>query len=116
MDWRITILSGGTGGLVVEMVAFLSNLNAYREARRQARIARKRTLPPWNAYFDPKPDAAAAITRLLLGAAAGGLLHGQVTTVLAAVAVGAAAPALFGQFGSARSMRELTELTEQKPQ
>jgi hypothetical protein len=42
------------------------------------------------------------------------LVHGQVTTALAAVAVGASAPALLGQIGAARSVGELRELTDQK--
>ncbi|OXR40500.1 hypothetical protein B7C42_07439 [Nocardia cerradoensis] len=112
MNWPTTILCGAAGGLVVEMVAFLANLNVYRQARRRARAAKK-IAPSWNRYFDPGPDAAAAVTRLLLGALAGAVLHGQVTTVLAAVAAGAAAPALFTQLGTVQSMRELTELTDQ---
>lgn len=115
MDWRITVLAGAVGGLVVEAVAFLASLNEYRQARKHARATRKKVLPNWNRFFDPMPDAAAAVTRLTLGAVAGGLFHGQVTTTLAAVAVGAAAPALFGQIGAARSVPELKELTEQKP-
>ncbi|WP_433665839.1 hypothetical protein ACQP06_18775 [Nocardia sp. CA-136227] len=112
MNWQVTILAGAGGGLVVEAVAFLANLNEYRLARRQVRAAsRRRAMPPWSRYFDPLPDALAAATRLLLGAGAGAAFHGQVTTVVAAVAVGAAAPALFGQFGAARSMRELNEAT-----
>ncbi|MGX1762182.1 hypothetical protein ACWIG5_35665 [Streptomyces lydicus] len=114
MNWLTTVLAGAAGGLVVEAVAFLSNLNEYRQARRKARGARRRTLPSWNRYFDPGPDALAAVTRLLLGAAAAGLFHGRVSTVLAAVAVGASAPALLGQIGAARPVGELTELTEQK--
>ncbi|MFI6045325.1 hypothetical protein ACIA8C_27095 [Nocardia sp. NPDC051321] len=77
-------------------------------------MARRKVLPSWNRYFDPVPDAAAATVRLLLGAVAGGLFHGQVSTALAAVAVGASAPTLLGQLGAARSVGELTELTEQK--
>ncbi|WP_433685469.1 hypothetical protein [Nocardia sp. CA-119907] len=114
MNWITTVMAGAAGGLVVEVVAFLTNLNEYRQARRKARAARRTALPHWNRYIDPMPDAAAAATRLVLGAAAGGLFHGQVTTVLAAVAVGAAAPALLGQIGAVRSMGELTELTDQK--
>lgn len=68
MDWHITILAGAAGGLIVEAVAFLTSLNEYREARRQARAAvRKRTRPRWDRYFDPIPDTLAAFTRLLLG-------------------------------------------------
>lgn len=116
MDWRITVLAGAAGGLVVEAVAFLTSLNEFRQARKRARASGKKKLPHWNRYFDPGPDSAAAATRLMLGAAAGVLFHGQVTTVLAAVAVGAAAPALFGQIGASRSVQELTEQTEKKPE
>ncbi|WP_054812533.1 hypothetical protein [Nocardia arizonensis] len=114
MDWRIAVLAGAAGGLVVEAVAFLSNLTEYRQARMEARATRENVLPHWNRFFDPLADSAAAGTRLLLGAVAAGLFHGQVTTLMAAVAVGAAAPALFGQIGAAKSVREVTELTEQK--
>ncbi|RJO77708.1 hypothetical protein D5S18_08230, partial [Nocardia panacis] len=74
----------------------------------------KKLVPHWDRFFDPRPDALAAATRLILGAAAGGLFHGQVTTMLAAVAVGASAPALLGQMGAVRSVGELAELADQK--
>ncbi|RJO74013.1 hypothetical protein D5S18_18810, partial [Nocardia panacis] len=75
-------MAGAAGGLVVEAVAFLTNLNEYRQARRKARAARRKLVPHWDRFFDPRPDALAAATRLILGAAAGGLFHGQVTTML----------------------------------
>lgn len=114
MNWLTTVLAGAAGGLVVELVALLTNLNEYRQARKKARASRKAVLPHWNRYIDPKPDSAVAATRLVLGAIAGAFFHGQVTTMLAAVAVGAAAPTLLGQIGSARTMGELNELTDQK--
>lgn len=115
MDWRVAVLAGAVGGAVVEWVAFLADLNAFRQARKDAR-GRRRKLPSWRQYFDPWPDVAAGLTRMALGAVGGGLLHSQVTTALAAVAVGAAAPALFGQFGAARSMREITAQVEGGPE
>ncbi|MEV0360625.1 hypothetical protein AB0H71_31670 [Nocardia sp. NPDC050697] len=114
MDWRIAVAAGAAGGIVVELVALLGNLTEYREGRKVARAARKK-LPHWNRYFDPGPDLAAAATRLLLGAVAGGLFHDQVTSAVAALAVGTAAPALFTQFGAARSISETNDLTDKQP-
>ncbi|WP_280368336.1 hypothetical protein [Nocardia wallacei] len=115
MDWRIAVLAGAGGGLIVAAVAFLADLNEYRQARRTCRATGKPG-PRWGGYFDPWPDAAAAATRLVLGAASGGIFHSQVSSTVAAVAVGAAAPALFGQLNSARSMGELADPTEEQPE
>ncbi|MFI9511255.1 hypothetical protein [Nocardia sp. NPDC052566] len=93
-------------------MAFLANLNHYRTARRRVRAADRKKVPDWKGYFDPAPDLTAAVTRLALGAIAGTLFQTQVTTALAAVAVGAAAPALLGQLGEVRSIGNLAELSE----
>ncbi|MEU1998179.1 hypothetical protein [Nocardia gamkensis] len=106
----MTLLAGAGGGLIVEVVAFLADLNAYRQARKTARGKNKKP-PHWGGYFDPVFDAAAGVTRLLLGAGAAVVFQSQLTTVFAAVAVGSSAPALLGQLGTARTLREVDDLT-----
>ncbi|MFE6056460.1 hypothetical protein ACFQ6N_37425, partial [Kitasatospora sp. NPDC056446] len=49
------------------------------------------------------------VSRLLLGALAGWLLHSEITGLYAAVAAGASAPALLRQVGSLRTVQEVVQ-------
>lgn len=101
MDWQTAVLLGAAGGLIVELVSRSGDLITWQQDRRVA-MAKGKPLAGLRAYIDPLPDVLVAFTRLGLGAVAGALLHTQVTGALAAVAVGAAAPALLRQIGTTK--------------
>jgi hypothetical protein len=104
---------GAAGGLVVEIIAVWANLTAWQRDRHRARAnGRKRVLPTLTKYIDPPADALVGLTRLLMGAAAGWLLHDQITGIMAAIAVGAAAPALLRQLGTARTVQDALQASE----
>jgi hypothetical protein len=102
VQWQQAVLLGAGGGLVVEVIGVWGHLTAWQRDRHQARASRKRAMPGLSRYIDPLADALVAITRLLLGAVAGGLMHDQISGAVAAIAVGAAGPALLRQLGSTR--------------
>ncbi|WP_113698596.1 hypothetical protein [Nonomuraea lactucae] len=113
MHWQQAVLLGATGGLVVEIIAVWANLTAWQRDRHRIRAnSRKRALPPLTRYIDPPADALVALTRLLMGAGAGWLMHDQVTGPMAAIAVGAAAPALLRQLGTARTVQEALQASD----
>jgi len=85
---------GAVGGLVVEAISMLGHLTAWQQDRRLARVKKRRVLPGLSRYVDLPAHALVALTRLMLGALAGGLMHEQIDGAMAAVAVGASAPAL----------------------
>src|SRR5260370_17953815 len=69
---------GAWGGLIREAVAFLKDVDSWRQARREHRAAGKRgRRPRFSSYVDILADTAVAATRLALRALAGYLLHGQ---------------------------------------
>ncbi|WP_327714255.1 hypothetical protein OG381_01625 [Streptomyces sp. NBC_00490] len=105
----MSIAYGATGGLVVEIVVFYGRIAAWQTARHRALAKGKRgeQLPRFDKYVDPPSDVLAALTRLSLGAGAGWIFAPQLTGALAAVAVGASAPALLRQLGSARTLQAL---------
>jgi hypothetical protein len=94
---------GGCGGALVQVVDFCSKLTAWQQARHDALASRGLLKPPLlSEIVDPLSDALVLLSRLVLGAAAGLLFHTQVSGLTAAVAIGAAAPALLRQFGELR--------------
>ncbi|WP_406636437.1 hypothetical protein [Amycolatopsis sp. WGS_07] len=99
LSWYAAMGCGAIGGLVVEAVVFWGRLQAWRETRLQT-LATDKPKPTLREFLDPAPDLAVAVTRALLGAVMGALLHSQLTGVYAAVAVGAAAPSLLTQISS----------------
>lgn len=109
MDWPTATALGAVGGAVVEAISAWENLVVWQKARHGARASHHRPLPKLNRYIDPLADTLVAVTRLVLGAAAGALLHLQVTGTIAAIAVGASAPALLRQLGTVRSVQETIE-------
>ena len=102
-------LYGAGGGLVVEAVVTFGRLHAWQQARHVSRVAGD-VLPKLGAYIDPPADSLAALFRVVLGCAAGWLLHGELGGMLAAVAVGASAPAVLAQMGSATTVTEALQL------
>lgn len=102
-------LYGAGGGLVVEAVVTFGRLHAWQQARHTARVAAE-ALPKLGAYIDLPADSLAALFRVVLGCAAGWLLHGELGGMLAAVAVGASAPAVLAQMGSATTVTEALQL------
>jgi hypothetical protein len=57
-------------------------------------------------FIDIPANTAVAITRLVLGGAAGLIFHGQLSGVAAAIAVGASGPAVLQQLGSLRTVQD----------
>jgi hypothetical protein len=104
VNWQQAVLLGACGGAVVELVTFWQNLEAWRAARGRARAKAGKSLPRFTKYVDPAADLAAFLTRLVLGAITAGILHGQLAGSVAAVMVGASAPALLLQFGRAKAI------------
>lgn len=116
MIWQLGLVFGMAGGAIVELVALGGNLLQWRSDRATVRRANRRKsakrqepLQSWREYIDLWPDLAVAVTRLVFGAIGGLIFHSQVTSPLAAIAVGASAPALLRQFGSARNIDEIAD-------
>lgn len=107
VDWFHGAAYGAVGGTLIEALVFNGRVLAWQAARRRAREAKRRKLPALRAYVDPAADLAAAMSRLLLGALVGWLLHSQITGLYAAVAAGASAPALLRQLGSYRGVQDI---------
>jgi hypothetical protein len=105
VDLWAAIAAGAAGGLIVEVVNMWRLLAAWQAERHEFRMKDKEPLPKLTAkYIDIPADSLALIARLALGAIAGGLLHEQVTGLLAAIMTGAAAPAILLQLGTAKTV------------
>ena len=111
MNWLIVIGLGAAGGAVVSVVAFAADVFSWQQARRAAHLKRAE-LPTLRKHVDPWPDFVVLLTRLALGAIAAAVFRSQVTTPLAAFAVGASAPALLTQLGNARMVKPAGAGTE----
>lgn len=98
---------GAVGGAIIEILYVWSSLTAWQQARKKARAKKRAELPSLGEYLDPVADSLVAVTRLALGAAACLLFKDQITGGMAAIAVGASAPALLRQVGTLRSLRTL---------
>ena len=97
MDWQTITGLGACGGALVTVVAFSADVTSWQRARRMARIKGER-LPSLAGFVDLPADSLSLVTRMALGALAGLLFRAQVSGAQAAIAVGAAAPALLTQF------------------
>lgn len=116
MDWPTVTLLGTCGGAIVQLIDLAAAAKAWQEARHQARIKRRTSLPSLALYIDVPADSLVFLTRLALGALAGLVFHGQVDSFPAAIAVGASAPALFRQLGSFRRVGDaIDEGTGREP-
>lgn len=102
LTWIEAAAYGAAGGLIIEAVVTFGRFHAWQQARHAARAAAE-PLPRMGAFVDPLADSLSALLRVVLGGAAGWLLHAEVTGVYAAVTVGASAPALLAQVGKATS-------------
>ena len=100
LSLSISVACGAFGGLIVEAAFIWRQLYDWQQARHAAAVVGK-TLPAIGEYVDPAADVAVAVSRVALGAVAGGLLHAQVTGIYAAVTVGASAPGLLTSLGRA---------------
>lgn len=96
LSWYAAAGYGALGGLIVEALVAWGRLRAWQTARHEALVAHK-TGPDLGQYIDLGPDLLVAVTRAVLGFAAGLLLHGELTGIYAAVAAGMAAPGLLTQ-------------------
>ncbi len=114
MDWLAATALGAIGGAVVEAVALFGFLAAWQRERHRirhqnslAKTKKRKKLPPITVFVDPHADILVALTRISLGAVTGYLFHKEIRAdgMMAAVAVGAAAPALLRQVGRTAFMR-----------
>jgi hypothetical protein len=102
MDVVAAAVYGACGGALVQAVTFCADIIALQQARRVA-LGRGRPLRPLASVVDAPVDGLVLLTRLALGAVAGLLFHSSVSAPIAAVAVGASAPALLRQLGALRA-------------
>lgn len=109
MDWQAVTLLGACGGAIATLIDLASAANAWRDARRRARIKRQPEPPRITDYVDAPADSLVFLTRILLGAVAGLAFHNQVSGIPAALAVGVSAPALLRQLGSFRRIEDARE-------
>jgi hypothetical protein len=109
MDWQTATALGAAGGALVEAMNLYARVIAWQEARHTVRGKGKRALPKLSAFVDPPADLLAALTRLALGALAGWVFHAQLIGPEAAVAVGAAAPAVLRQLGTFRIVQKVAQ-------
>lgn len=105
MNWLAVIFLCAVGGAIVSVVGFCGDLFSWQKTRRAAHEKQLAELPTLRAYVDPWPDFVVLLTRIFLGVLAGVIFKAQVTTPLAAFAIGASAPALLTQFGNGRAAK-----------
>jgi hypothetical protein len=106
------VLLGALGGVLVEALTSYRKVVDWQSARHHTLKSGETPPPELTRYVDVKADGLVAVTRLLLGALAGGLLHSQITGSIAAIAVGAAAPAILGQLGRAPALAQAVRGSE----
>lgn len=106
LSWSAALSYGAAGGLIMEVVVMWRQLQAWQHARHQA-MSKGNPRPGIKDYIDPAPDMVVALTRTVLGCAAGCLLRTEVTGMYAALAVGASAPALLASLGKATTIAEV---------
>jgi hypothetical protein len=103
VDWLAVTLLGACGGAIPSLLDITNSINSWKDGRNWAH-RRPGTKPPKLTpnYIDPPADSLSLATRVLLGALAGLAFRNQIEGVPAALAAGAAAPALLRQLGSLR--------------
>jgi hypothetical protein len=99
--WQYAILGAG-GGALVEALSLFTSITVWQNARRRTTGELKEVLPSWRSYVDVPVHIWQLLTRMFLGAVAAALfgVTGQISGAFAAVAFGAAAPAVLAQLGS----------------
>lgn len=98
------VIYGALGGLVLQCVEAYDGLVAWRGARRDALRGKPDIDGRIDGYFDVVADGLVGLTRMAIGAVAGYLFRDQVTSALAAVAVGLSAPTLLRQLGNSAAL------------
>ncbi|MBE8473128.1 hypothetical protein [Streptomyces justiciae] len=112
MDAGLLLVLGAAGGSLRALVDVYNQTMAWQEARREYRRAADGEgddpPPRFGDYFDPIPDAVAALVHMGMGAACAVLfgLSGQISGVYAALVVGVSAPALLTQLGRVQTVGE----------
>ncbi|MFF4599457.1 hypothetical protein [Amycolatopsis sp. NPDC001319] len=109
VSWQIAIVLGAVGGLLVEVINFFGRAIGWQTARRRALEAGKRRLPSLSRHIDLPADGLVALTRLAIGGSAALVLHTQIMGPAAAIAVGAAGPAILAQLGRIPSVQETVQ-------
>lgn len=95
MDTLPVVLWSAAGGALVEFIALWRALVSWREETRAARTAGADPPQFWD-RIDSAPITVLFVAfRVVLGAGAGFLARGQIIGEFAAIAIGAAAPAIF---------------------
>jgi hypothetical protein len=89
---------GAAGALAIQIVTFYGHIINWQSARHQA-IALGKQPPSLHQYVDILADSLAMVTRVVLGAMTVVLLNEQITGAVAAMLLGAAAPAILTQLG-----------------
>jgi hypothetical protein len=108
MDVLTAAVYGACGGVVVQAVTFCTDVVGLQQARHAA-LGTGKPLRPLSSVVDPGIDILVLVTRLALGAVAGLLFHASVSAPIAAVAVGASAPALLRGLASLRTGASLAD-------
>jgi hypothetical protein len=101
--WQFSLL-GAAGGAVVELLVVFQGMIQWQTARRTPTGRVRRNPPPLRLFLDVPAHAWVFPLRALLGAGGAALFgaSGQITGVVAAVALGYAAPSVLGQLGDIR--------------
>ena len=111
--WK-AITFGALGGLIVEFVCVWGYIISWQAARRECMESDIIPLPGIAKYIDLPADTLVTVTRVLMGAGMGCIWGNQVAGPMAAISVGAAAPALFRQLNGARTLDDLRDSAKGK--
>jgi hypothetical protein len=103
VHWLTACALGACGGAIVELIDVWGDLDEWRRARQEAWRSRSK-LPRAVDSIDFQVHVLLLVTRVIIGLIAGAIFHAQVTGPVAAIAVGASAPALLQQFGRGRGV------------
>jgi hypothetical protein len=104
MGWATATVLGACGAAIVAALSLWASVNAWAQGRGDARKSVPVRVPVLRDYVDVPAFTLVTLTRLVLGAGAGLVLHSEVTGFTAMIAVGASAPVLLPRF-----LRELAE-------
>lgn len=97
VSWVLAACLGAFGGFIVSAIALGRDVFDYQGVRRLHLQHKRADLPRFAEFIDPPADTLVLLTRLAFGAIAGGLFHSE---IVAAIGVGATAPALLSQFAN----------------
>lgn len=111
MSWWQSMLLGAAGGAVVEVLAIFQAIALWGSERRTPTGRVRSDPPPLRQFVDLPVHAWLLPLRLGLGGGAATLFvaTGQITGVVAAVALGYAAPTVLAQLGQFPQVKALVE-------